>query len=130
MKLKIDNNLPREIAAVLGAAGHDAATAFEQGLASAPDAKLVVVCHREERALLTADLDLSDIRQYPPERSPGYIVLRLKRQSRDRQIALVRGSRASPGGPTRDKHPLDRGTGPSTHPVRAVASRRLASQHP
>ena len=38
---------------------------------------------------MTADLDLSDIRAYPPQESAGYIVFRLKEQSRPKQVALL-----------------------------------------
>jgi len=65
-------------------------TVYQQHLAGAPDPQIVAVFRQESRVLITADLDLSDIRQYPPEESPGLIVLRLKEQTRPNQLALLR----------------------------------------
>lgn len=90
MRFKIDQNLPLDFLPILADAGHDATGVFGQGLTGAPDARIAAICQREDRALITADLDLSDIRRYPPERSPGLIILRLKEQTRPKQIALLR----------------------------------------
>ena len=90
MKFKIDQNLPTEFVPLPAQAGHDAATVWQQNLGGAPDPQIVAVCREEGRALITADLDLSDIREYPPEQSPGFIVLRLKQQTQPHQIALLR----------------------------------------
>lgn len=90
MKFKIDQNLPLEFEAILAASGHDAISVFNQGLNGAPDERIASVCHTEGRALMTADLDLSDIRTYPPQESAGYIVFRLKDQTRPKQIALLK----------------------------------------
>jgi len=89
MKFKIDQNLPAEFATILQQVGHDALTVFQQQLGGAPDPRIVAVCQQEDRILITADLDLSDIRQYPPARHPGFIILRLKEQTKPRQIALL-----------------------------------------
>ena len=90
MKFKLDQNLPFEAAALLSEAGYDAMTVYQQQLGRAPDPEIVEVCREENRVLITADLDLSDIRQYPPEQSPGLVVLRLKEQTRPSQLALLR----------------------------------------
>ena len=90
MKFKIDQNLPADFVTILNEAGHDALTVWQQNLGGAPDPRIVAVCQQEGRALITADLDLSDIREYPPEQSPGHVVLRLKEQTRPNQIALLR----------------------------------------
>jgi predicted nuclease of predicted toxin-antitoxin system len=90
VKFKLDQNLPIEAASLLAEAGHDAMTVYQQQLDGAPDPQIVAVCRQESRVLITADLDLSDIRQYPPEESPGLIVLRLKEQTRPNQLALLR----------------------------------------
>jgi predicted nuclease of predicted toxin-antitoxin system len=65
MKFKIDQNLPTEFVSILQQAGHDALTVFEQQLGGAPDLRVVATRERESRVLMTADLDLSDIREYP-----------------------------------------------------------------
>jgi predicted nuclease of predicted toxin-antitoxin system len=57
-------------------AGHDALTVANQQLAGQPDVRVAHVCRAEGRALLTLDLDFSDIRVYPPSDYSGIIVLR------------------------------------------------------
>jgi predicted nuclease of predicted toxin-antitoxin system len=90
MKFKIDQNLPAEFVTILAQAGHDGMTVWDQNLGGASDPQIVAVCQQEGRVLITADLDLSDIRQYPPQESPGCIVLRLRQQTQPNQIALLR----------------------------------------
>ncbi|OGS77087.1 MAG: hypothetical protein A2Z94_04865 [Gallionellales bacterium GWA2_55_18] len=89
MKFKIDQNLPIEAADLLTAANHDAMTVYQQSLGGASDERIVDVCKDEDRILITADLDLSDIRSYPPSQSPGYMVLRLPRQSKQALLDLL-----------------------------------------
>lgn len=89
MKFKIDQNLPIEAADFLNAAGHDAMTVYQQSLSGAPDERIVEVCKNEDRILITADLDLSDIRRYPPSQAPGYMVLRSPRQSKQALLDLL-----------------------------------------
>lgn len=89
MKFKIDQNLPTEAAEMLVVAGHDAMTVYQQLLGGAPDERIVEVCKFEDRILITADLDLSDIRRYPPSEAPGYMVLRSPRQSKSALLALL-----------------------------------------
>ena len=90
MKFKLDENLARECAEELRSAGFDALTVGEQNMSGSPDDHLVAHCQEEGRILITADLDLSDIRRYPPEHSAGHIVLRLANQAAPRQIAFIR----------------------------------------
>ena len=89
MKFKIDQNLPIEAADLLTAAGHDAVTVYQQSLGGAPDERIVEVCNDEHRILVTADLDLSDIQRYPPSQTPGYVVLRSSRQSKQALLDLM-----------------------------------------
>ncbi len=77
MRFKIDENLPVGIALRLRNAGHDATTVTEQDMVGDPDTKLSEACQREQRALITLDLDFADIRNYPPEQHSGFIVLRV-----------------------------------------------------
>ena len=89
MKFKIDQNLPIEAADLLMAAGHDAMTVYQQSLGGASDERIVDVCKDEGRILITADLGLSDIRRYPPAQTPGCMVLRLPRQSKQALLDLL-----------------------------------------
>lgn len=88
--LKIDENLPVEVADLLNAAGHDAMTIVQQNMAGDPDTNAAAVCRREGRAVVTLDLDFADIRTYPPADYPGIIILRAVDQSKDAVLDLVR----------------------------------------
>ncbi len=76
MRFKTDENLPAEIANLLGRHGHDAITVHAQGLGGVADPAVAAVCKSENRAIVTLDLDFCDIRRYPPEDYSGIIVLR------------------------------------------------------
>jgi len=89
MKFKSDENLPDEVVALLLAAGHDAHSVLEEGIGGATDETIAVVCQREERIILTLDLDFADIRSYPPPMFPGIIVLRLRRQDKHSVMAMI-----------------------------------------
>lgn len=89
MQFKLDENLPVELADLLSASGHDALTVADQGLRGKDDNMLATVCQAETRALITTDLDFSDIRMYPPRNTSGIVVLRPRRQSKTRVLALV-----------------------------------------
>ena len=80
-RFKLDENLPAEFVPLLTAAGFDACTSLDQGLAGADDQRIAEACRTENRVLVTLDLDFGDIRQYPPEQHTGLIVLRTKHQA-------------------------------------------------
>jgi len=82
MQFKIDENLHSDAADLLSQHGHDALTVFDQGLRGHADGDIASVCQQESRAIVTLDLDFSDIRVYPPGDYEGIIVLRLNDQSR------------------------------------------------
>jgi predicted nuclease of predicted toxin-antitoxin system len=90
MKFKADENLPIEVRDDLRSAGHDALTVGDQQMAGQADIQIAVVCRAEARAVLTLDLDFSDIRVYPPADYAGIIVLRPAVQSIPSVRRLVR----------------------------------------
>ena len=90
MTFKIDENLPQDAAELLRSHGFDAETVQQENLAGAEDAVIASTIQRERRALITLDLDFSDIRTYPPEHYSGIIVLRPKAQDRIAIMALLR----------------------------------------
>jgi predicted nuclease of predicted toxin-antitoxin system len=63
MRFKIDEHLPVEIKELLTHHQHDAVTVADEDMGGAVDP----ACQKEARALVTLDLDFSDIRAYPPE---------------------------------------------------------------
>jgi len=90
MKFKIDENLPVETADLLRAADHDATTVVDQGLRGEDDVRIIEACLREGRTLVTLDLDFADVRTYPPQRFPGLMVLRVRRQDKRHLLAVFR----------------------------------------
>lgn len=90
MKFKIDENLPLEIAELLRSAHHDAATVMDQGLRGADDCLIIDACLRQGRVLVTLDLDFADVRAYPPQEFPGFMVLRVRRQDKRHLITVFR----------------------------------------
>jgi Domain of unknown function (DUF5615) len=75
MRFKTDENLPLALCEILRSAGHDAASVREQSLVGRPDTDIAAVCMAEKRAIVTLDLDFSDIRTYPPGSYAGIVVL-------------------------------------------------------
>ena len=90
MKFKIDENLPHEFAGTLRKAGHDAVTVVDEGLGGQEDGRILSACQREGRALITLDLDFSDIRLSSRGSIPGVVIFRVRRQDRPALIALLR----------------------------------------
>lgn len=89
MRFKIDENLPVDTAKLLQDAGHDALTIHDQKMVGEPDSQVASVCQAEQRAIITLDLDFSDIRTYPPGNYYGIIVLRPRTQSKPLVLALM-----------------------------------------
>jgi predicted nuclease of predicted toxin-antitoxin system len=90
MRFKIDENLPGELVELLEGAGHDAHTVRDEKLVGSPDPSLLAVCVREGRVLVTLELGFGDIRAYPPDTTPGLVVLRPCSQLKGHVLALVR----------------------------------------
>jgi predicted nuclease of predicted toxin-antitoxin system len=89
MRFKIDENLHADAAELLRQHGHDTMTVHEQGLQGGADADIANVCRQEGRAVITLDLDFSDVRHYPPADYQGLIVLRLNDQSRASVLNII-----------------------------------------
>jgi predicted nuclease of predicted toxin-antitoxin system len=89
MRFKVDENLPRETCELLNDAGHDAVSVGQQGVSGAGDRRLYQLCHDEQRALVTLDVDFANLQAYDPRSSPGVIVLRLARQDKVRVLEIL-----------------------------------------
>lgn len=88
MRLKLDENIPTSVRALLSAAGHEVDTVSTEGLTGAPDPAVVSAATEAHRLLITLDRGLGDVRRYPPGSHGGILVLRLEEQS----APAVRGS--------------------------------------
>jgi predicted nuclease of predicted toxin-antitoxin system len=82
MKIKLDENLPLLIASRLTALGHDVHTTLEEGVAGCPDPQIWEAAQREERFLITQDMDFSDARSFTPGTHYGVLLIRLHSPSR------------------------------------------------
>jgi len=76
MRIKLDENVDTRLATFLKRAGHDTNTVQEQGLCGTEDKALYEACKEEGRILVSLDLDFSNIIRFPPEGTPGLVVLR------------------------------------------------------
>jgi predicted nuclease of predicted toxin-antitoxin system len=74
--------LPIEVAEILQAANFDTKTVTEQYLSGEKDSIIAQICQKEDRILVTLDLDFADVRSYPPAKYPGLIVIRVQRQDK------------------------------------------------
>jgi len=88
-RFKVDEDLPRQIADLLIAHGHDAATVVGQGWQGMPDEILWPRVQNERRWLMTADKGFADLRQYPPGSHAGVILLRSQEESRQAYLELA-----------------------------------------
>jgi predicted nuclease of predicted toxin-antitoxin system len=80
MKFKLDENVDLRILSRFRSAGYDVATVPEQNLISAPDTKVIEVCRKEGRCLVTADRDFTNRLRYNPANYSGIAVIRLPAQ--------------------------------------------------
>lgn len=90
MRVKVDENLPIDVAGVLRDAGYETDTVLDEALGGTSDVRLAAICQEEGRVLFTLDGDFGDIRTYPPADYPGIVILRPATQSIPDIVALVR----------------------------------------
>ena len=76
MKFKLDENLDVRLSELLHEHGHDAETVFSEHICGASDEIVFLTCMTEKRALITLDLDFSNILRFPPQSMDGIIILR------------------------------------------------------
>jgi predicted nuclease of predicted toxin-antitoxin system len=76
VRLKVDENLPSEIADLLKGCGYDAVTVRDQGWSGTADPDLWQWVQSEGRLLITADKDFADARVFRPGTHAGVILLR------------------------------------------------------
>lgn len=83
MRIKLDENMPAGLVAILTRLGHDVDTAPQEGLAGENDARLWAATQQENRFFITQDLDFSDVRLYEPGMHHGLLLVRLRKPGRN-----------------------------------------------
>lgn len=87
MRFLLDANMPRSAVEVVSRSGHQAEFVRDVGLGAAPDSQIADRARQGSLAVVTRDLDFSDVRQYPPDRYAGIVVLRLPDHATAAEIA-------------------------------------------
>jgi predicted nuclease of predicted toxin-antitoxin system len=77
LKLKLDENLPGSAAPRLAALGFDVDTVLDERLGGQSDESVWAAAQREQRFLVTQDLDFSDVRRFVPGTHAGLLIVRL-----------------------------------------------------
>jgi predicted nuclease of predicted toxin-antitoxin system len=88
-RLKVDEDLPPQVAEILTAYGHDARTVVAQGWRGFPDSAVWEGVQPEKRWLVTGDKGFADLRAYPPGTHIGVILLRPQEESRRAYVRLI-----------------------------------------
>lgn len=89
VRLKVDENLPDEIAELFVRRGHDAVTVADQGWCGIADRELWQRIQGEGRWLVTADKELADRRHRPPGTHAGIILFRSGEEGLDAYLLLA-----------------------------------------
>ena len=76
MKFLVDMPISPGLSALLREEGHDAVHAAETGLARATDEVLLATARREDRVIITADLDFGRLLALAASDGPGVILIR------------------------------------------------------
>ena len=91
MRFLVDENVRKEVIAFLREAGHDVMRAPR----STANGLLFALIQQESRILITHDKDFSNVKAYPPERTPGIMCLRVDPAINDVVIDALRRVLAS-----------------------------------
>ena len=89
MKIKLDENLPARLVAILNKLGHQTDTVISENLSGENDDKVWLAAQNAGRFLITQDLDFSDIRQFTPGTHHGILLIRLREPGRQALLHRV-----------------------------------------
>lgn len=89
MKLKLDENLPHDLAGELARRGHDVDTVLDEQLGGHKDPVVVQAATEDDRMVITLDRGVGDIRNFPPGTHAGVVVLRPASQDPASILTLI-----------------------------------------
>ncbi len=78
MKLKLDENFSVSVKHQIIDAGFEVDTVVEERLSGSSDEIIFDVCKKEQRCLMTFDLDFTDVIRFSPKETNGVIVFRFR----------------------------------------------------
>ena len=87
--IKVDEDLPEDVARIFSEAGYIANTVIQQGWGGSKDEDLWERVQAEGRWLVTADKGFGDVRTYTPGTYVGIVLLRAEIESRRRYMELA-----------------------------------------
>lgn len=89
MRFLVDENVPRLVTRMLSEVGHDVVDVRDQ-MQGVPDSLVSDAAIAENRVLVTLDMDFANIVQYPPDKYPGIIVLRVPHPTQTRIVGTLK----------------------------------------
>jgi len=92
VNLKLDENIPARLQAILKDLSHDVDTVPQEGLAGGDDQTIWDAAQQAQRFLITQDLDFSDIRRYAPGHHRGLMIVRLRDPSRRALVQRIQAA--------------------------------------
>ncbi len=92
MKVKLDENIPVRLAGLLATFGHAVDTVASEGLKGRSDSDVWSAAQREDRFLITQDLDFSDVRQFKPGTHAGLLLVRLREPGANALVSRIQAA--------------------------------------
>lgn len=89
MRFLVDEDLPRSTDNLLIQYGHEAIDVRDIGFRGASDADIAAYAQEHELCLLSGDTGFADIRNYPPGKYSGVVVLRLPPKATSSTILML-----------------------------------------
>jgi predicted nuclease of predicted toxin-antitoxin system len=90
VRIKVDEDLPLEVARIFVEHGHDAVTVVAQGWQGLTDELLWPRVQNERRWLVTAGKGFADLRHYSPAADAGVLLLRPAEENRRAYVRFAR----------------------------------------
>jgi predicted nuclease of predicted toxin-antitoxin system len=90
VKIKLDENLPVELAEDLRALDYDVDTVADEGLRGAADPIVMEAAISAHRILFTLDKGIANLQRYPIHRHAGVVLFRPDASGRSAVLAFVR----------------------------------------